>query len=85
MSNQRRFPPSAQDPVVIYTKTTLELIKACLNVNFDHHIATPHRAETNGIAQRAFSAESKNGRQHSRRSLDYMKVGGEKLRHVVVM
>ena len=31
----------------------------------------PHRAETNGIAERAFSAESKNGRQHSRRSLDY--------------
>ena len=37
------------------------------------------------MAERAFSAESKNGRQHSRRSLDYMTVGGEKLWHVVVL
>ena len=62
----------------INTDNSLELIKACLNLNLNHHIAAPHRAETNGIAERAFSAESKNGRQHSRRSLDYMKVGGEK-------
>ena len=38
---------------VIYTDNSLEFGKACEDLSWNHCISTPHRSETNGIAERA--------------------------------
>ena len=38
---------------VIYTDNSLELGKACEDLSWNHCTSTPHRSETNGIAERA--------------------------------
>ena len=38
---------------VIYTDTSLEFGKACEDLSWNHCTSTPHRSETNGIAERA--------------------------------
>ena len=43
---------------VIYTDNSLEFGKACENLSWNHCTSTPHRSETNGIAERA-GAQSK--------------------------
>ena len=40
-------------PKVIYTDNSLEFGKACEDLSWDHCTSTPHRSETNGIAERA--------------------------------
>ena len=38
---------------VIYTDYSLEFGKACEDLSWTHCTSTPHRSETNGIAERA--------------------------------
>ena len=40
-------------PTVIYTDNSLEFGKACEDLSWNHCTSTPHRSETNGIAERA--------------------------------
>ena len=40
-------------PKVIYTNNSLEFGKACEDLSWNHCTSTPHRSETNGIAERA--------------------------------
>ena len=40
-------------PNVIYTDNSLEFGKACEELSWNHCTSTPHRSETNGIAERA--------------------------------
>ena len=40
-------------PKVNYTDNSLELGKACEDLSWNHCTSTPHRSETNGIAERA--------------------------------
>ena len=40
-------------PKVIYTDNSLEFGKACEDFSWKHCTSTPHRSETNGIAERA--------------------------------
>ena len=40
-------------PKVIYTDISLEFGEACEDLSWDHCSSTPHRSETNGIAERA--------------------------------
>ena len=40
-------------PKVIYTDNSLEFGKACEDLSWNHSTSTPHRSETDGIAERA--------------------------------
>ena len=40
-------------PEVIYTDNSLEFGKSCEDLSWNHCTSTPHRSETNGIAERA--------------------------------
>ena len=40
-------------PKVTYTDNSLEFGKACEDLSWNHCTSTPHRSETNGIAERA--------------------------------
>ena len=40
-------------PNVIYADNSLEFGKACEDLSWNHCTSTPHRSETNGIAERA--------------------------------
>ena len=40
-------------PKVFYTDNSLEFGKACEDLSWNHCTSTPHRSETNGIAERA--------------------------------
>ena len=40
-------------PKVIYTDNSLEFGKSCEDLSWNHRTSTPHRSETNGIAERA--------------------------------
>ena len=40
-------------PEVIYTDNSLEFGKSCEVLSLNHSFSTPHRSETNGIAERA--------------------------------
>ena len=51
-SLQKFFEPTRK-PKVIYTDKTLEFGKACEELTLNHCTSTPHRSETNGIAERA--------------------------------
>ena len=44
---------SDRKPNVIYTDNSLEFGKACEYLSWNHCTSTPHRSETNGIAERA--------------------------------
>ena len=41
------------NPKVIYTDNSMEFGKACEDLSWNHCTSTPHRSETNGIAERA--------------------------------
>ena len=51
-SLQRILEPNGK-PQVIYTDNSLEFGKACEDLSWNHRTSTPHRSETNGIAERA--------------------------------
>ena len=40
-------------PKVIYTDTSIEVGKACEDLSWIHCTSTPHRSETDGVAERA--------------------------------
>ena len=49
----QKFLEPDRNPKVIYTDISLEFGKACEDLSWDHCTSTPHRLETNGIAERA--------------------------------
>ena len=49
----QKFLEPNRKPKVIYTDNSLELGKACEDLSWNHCTSTPHRSETNGIAERA--------------------------------
>ena len=49
----QRFLEPDRKPKVIYTDNSLEFGKACEDLSWNHCTSTPHRSETNGIAERA--------------------------------
>ena len=51
--NQMKFLEPTRKPKVIYIDHFLEIGKTCEDLSWNHCTSTPHRSETNGIAQRA--------------------------------
>ena len=49
----QKFLEPNRKPKVIYTDNSLELREACEDFSWNHCTSTPHRSETNGIAERA--------------------------------
>ena len=49
----QKFMEPERKPKVIYTDNSLEFGKACEDLSWNHCTSTPHRSETNGIAERA--------------------------------
>ena len=49
----QKFLEHDRKPKVIYTDNSLEFGKACEDLSWNHCTSTPHRSETNGIAERA--------------------------------
>ena len=49
----QKFLEPNRNPKVIYTDNSLEFGKACEDLSWNHCTSTPHRSETNGIAERA--------------------------------
>ena len=49
----QKFLEPERKPKVVYTDNSLEFGKACEDLSWDHCTSTPHRSETNGIAERA--------------------------------
>ena len=51
--NLMKFLEPTREPKVIYTYNSLEFGKCCEDLSWNHCTSTPHRSDTNGIAQRA--------------------------------
>ena len=51
--NLMKFLELARKPKVIYNDNSLDLGKSCEESTWNHCTSTPHRSETNGIAERA--------------------------------
>ena len=49
----QKFLGPDRKPKVIHTDNSLEFGKACEDLSWNHCTSTPHRSETNGIAERA--------------------------------
>ena len=49
----QKFLEPERKPKVIYTDNSFEFGKACEDLSWNHCTSTPHRSETNGIAERA--------------------------------
>ena len=49
----QKFLEPDRKPKVIYTDNSMEFGKACEDLSWNHCTSTPHRSETNGIAERA--------------------------------
>ena len=49
----QKFLEPERNPQVIYTDNSLKFGKACEDLSRNHCTSSPHRSETNGIAQRA--------------------------------
>ena len=49
----QKFLEPERKPKVIYTDNSLEFGKGCEDLSWNHCTSTPHRSETNGIAERA--------------------------------
>ena len=49
----KSFLEPERKPKVIYTDNSLEFGKACEDLSWNHCTSTPHRSETDGIAERA--------------------------------
>ena len=49
----QKFLEPERKPKVIYTDNSLEFGKACEDLSWNHCTSTPHRSDTNGIAERA--------------------------------
>ena len=53
LRNLQKILEPDRNPKVIYTDDSLEFGKACEDLFWNHCTSTPHRSETNGIAERA--------------------------------
>ena len=53
LKNLMKFLEPTRKPKVIYTDNSLEFGKSCEELSWNHCRSTPHRSETNGIADRA--------------------------------
>ena len=53
----QKFLEPDRKPKFIYTDNSLEFGKACEDLSWNHCTSTPHRSETNGIAEREQCAE----------------------------
>ena len=51
--SMQKFLEPGRKPKVNYTDNSLEFGKACEDLSLNHCTSTPHRSETNGIAERA--------------------------------
>ena len=51
--NQMNFLDPTRKPKVIYTDNSVEFGKSCEEYSWNHCTSTPHRSETNGMAERA--------------------------------
>ena len=51
--NLMKFLEPTRKPKVIYTDNSLKFGKLCEELSWNHSTSTPHRSETNGIAERA--------------------------------
>ena len=49
----QKFLKPERNPKIIYADKSLEFGKACEDLSWNHCTSTPHRSETNGIAERA--------------------------------
>ena len=49
----KKFLEPSQKPKVMYTDNSLEFGESCEELSWNHRTSTPHRSETNGIAERA--------------------------------
>ena len=49
----QKFLEPTRKPKAIYTDNSLEFGKSCEELSWNHCTSTPHRSETNGIAERA--------------------------------
>ena len=49
----KKFLEPDRNPKVVYTDNSMEFGKACEDLSWNHCTSTPHRSETNGIAERA--------------------------------
>ena len=49
----QKFLEPDRNPKVIYTENSMEFGKACEDLSWNHCTSTPHRSETDGIAERA--------------------------------
>ena len=49
----QKFLEPARKPKVIYADNSIEFGKYCEDLSWNHCRSTPHRSETNGIAERA--------------------------------
>ena len=50
---RRKFLEPSHRPKVVYTDNLMGFGKACEGLSWNHRTSTPHRSETNGIAERA--------------------------------
>ena len=48
-----KFLGPSHTPKVVYTDNSMEFGRACEGLSWNHRTSTPHRSETNGIAERA--------------------------------
>ena len=53
LQSPMKFLEPTRKPKVIYTDNSLECGKSCEEFSWNHCTSTPHRSETNGIAERA--------------------------------
>ena len=51
--SMQKFLETNRKPEVIYSDNSLEFGKSCEDLSWNHCTSTPHRSETNGIAERA--------------------------------
>ena len=57
--NLMKFLEPTRKPKVIYTDISWECGKSCKELSWNHSTSTPHRSETNGIAERAVRREKR--------------------------
>ena len=56
----QKFLEPSQKPTVIYTDNSIEFGKSCEKLAWNHRSSTPHRSETNGVAERAVRSKKGN-------------------------
>ena len=75
-NTRQKFLEPDRKPKVICTDNSLELGKSCEDLSWNHCTSTPHRSETNAIAERAVR-RVKEGTSAMLLQSGQMKVGGQ--------